>query len=244
MLVLCYHAVSEDWGAPLSVSPKNLERQLALLIRLGYTGMTFTDAVVSRPGRRVIAVTFDDGFASVVQLGLPILSRLGLPGTLFVPTDFPQDAGLLSWPGVDRWLGGPHEQELRSVSWSDVRELRDSGWEIGSHTRSHPRLTHLDDQQLREELRGSRERCEQEVGTPCRSLAYPYGDVDRRVIRATQDAGFEAAAGLSMRPLGPRGFRWPRAGVYHRDSLRRFAVKVSPIGAGARAVKGRRRGGS
>jgi peptidoglycan/xylan/chitin deacetylase (PgdA/CDA1 family) len=227
VLVLCYHAVSEHWPADLSVTPERLEEQLGLLVRRGYRGATFHQAVVAPPARRTLAVTFDDAYRSVIELAFPILSRLSLPGSVFVATDFAGKSPM-AWPGIDRWLGGPHEPELAGMSWSELAQLADAGWEIGSHTSSHPHLTQLDEASLAAELHGSREACEERLGRPCRSLAYPYGDVDDRVVEAAREAGYETAGTLPKRFLRPRPLEWPRVGIYHGDDARRFRVKVSP----------------
>ena len=86
-LILAYHALSPTWPASLSTEPERLDAQLGTLAEMGYEGATFTQAVTAPPGRRTLAVTFDDGFHSVIDHGLPILSRHGFVGTVFVPTD-------------------------------------------------------------------------------------------------------------------------------------------------------------
>ena len=227
VLVLCYHALSPTWPAPLSVTPDAFEYQLSYLARKGWVGTTFTRAV-SRPCQpRALAVTFDDAFASVRELAGPILSSLGWPATVFVPTAFVSRGRPLSWPGVDHWASTPYAGELRSMTWNDLRELADQGWEIGSHTRTHPRLTSLSDRELQRELRSSKAECSERLGRPCESVAYPYGDVDGRVVAATRDAGFlfGAALGRDLRAAGQ--WRWPRAGVYHADGPYRFRLKVT-----------------
>ena len=90
VLVLCYHAVSPRWPADLSVTPEAFERQLQLLVDRGYRGATFHEAVTSPPTSRTVAVTFDDAYLSVLELAKPIMDRLGLVGTVFVPTDYPE----------------------------------------------------------------------------------------------------------------------------------------------------------
>jgi peptidoglycan/xylan/chitin deacetylase (PgdA/CDA1 family) len=228
-LVLCYHAVSENWPADLSITTRQLREQLELLVERGYRGATFHDAVASMPSPSpIVAVTFDDAFLSVLELAHPILSSLGLRATVFVVTDFADGDQPLQWTGVDRWLGGVHESELQGLSWRQLEQLADDGWEIGSHTRTHPWLTKLSDDALAKELRGSREACEKALGRPCRTLAYPYGDFDARVAAAALEAGYEAAATLAAALNRPNALAWPRIGVYHKDSLRRFRVKVSP----------------
>jgi peptidoglycan/xylan/chitin deacetylase (PgdA/CDA1 family) len=236
-LVLGYHAVSETWPAALSVTPDQLRGQLEWLLDRGYTGVLFHDVATSRASRRAFAITFDDAYRSVLELAWPILSDLGVPATVFAVTDFASDGRPLAWPGIDHWMGGPHAHELRGLAWNELAELAEGGWEVGSHTRRHPRLTQLDDDDLERELRESRTACEEALGRPCRALAYPYGDVDARVVRAAAQAGYAAAAieGLAR----PHPLAWPRVGVYHGNSMRRFRLKASPTFAGLRTTFGR-----
>ncbi len=232
VLVLCYHALSPTWTAALSTTPQRFERQLSRLCRSGYRGVTFTDAVTSRRrGERVLAVTFDDAYRSVIELGLPILERLGLPATVFAPTDFIGVDAPLAWAGVDTWLGGPDERELTPMSWSELRALHDAGWEIGSHTCSHPRLSELDGAALSGELERSKRDCERHLEVACTSVAYPYGDVDRRVVDVAHAAGYRAGAALPQGRLGAcEALAWPRIGVYNVDGDLRFRLKASRLG--------------
>jgi peptidoglycan/xylan/chitin deacetylase (PgdA/CDA1 family) len=246
VIVLCYHALSPTWEAALSTTPERFERQIALLLGRGYRGVTFTEAVLGSSARgapdrssahpggsssrdRSLAVTFDDAYLSVFELARPILERLGLVATVFVPTDPIETGALLSWPGTDRWLGGPHERELTPMSWEQLRQLAAAGWEIGSHTGSHPYLTQVEDGALADELARSKAACERHLDRPCTSLAYPYGDVDARVAAAAARAGYGAAASLPRRLDSHRALEWPRIGVYWADDDLRFRLKVSPV---------------
>jgi peptidoglycan/xylan/chitin deacetylase (PgdA/CDA1 family) len=228
VIVLCYHALSPSWRAELSTTPERFERQISLLMARGYRGVTFAEAVRAADAERILAVTFDDAYRSVLELARPILDRLGAPATVFVPTDSIGEPGPLRWPGIDRWLGGRHERELTPMSWAELRSLDEAGWEIGSHTGSHPHLTQLDDDSLQDELARSKAACEEHLAGPCTSLAYPYGDVDARVVAATARAGYSAAAGLPQRLHSPDALNWPRIGIYCPDDDFRFRLKVSP----------------
>jgi peptidoglycan/xylan/chitin deacetylase (PgdA/CDA1 family) len=223
VLVLCYHGVSDSWPSTLAVTRDSLTRQLELLVARGYEGATFTQAVLDPPAPRTLAVTFDDSYRSVIELGAPILARHGLPGTVFVPTSYTGHAEPVSWPGIDRWSPGPHAGELIPMSWDELTVLADAGWEIGSHTRTHPRLTEVDDATLATELEASRRDCEVALRRPCTSIAYPHGATDERVARA---AGAALPSPL-LTPVLP--YRWPRIGVYRDDDLRRFRRKVSRV---------------
>jgi peptidoglycan/xylan/chitin deacetylase (PgdA/CDA1 family) len=132
----------------------------------------------------------------------------------------------LIWPGIERWAATEHAGELHALDWDQLRELQGSGWEIGSHSDTHRRLTAIDDELLATELRDSRQRIEEELGSACRTLAYPYGAHDSRVRAAARAAGYQAAAGI--RPGGRDPFCWPRIGVYPADQSWRFRLKASP----------------
>lgn len=224
-LVLCYHAVSEEWPAALSTTPARLRSQIARMASRGYRGVTFSELVRGGEGKRV-AFTFDDAYRSVGGLAKPLLDEVGYPGTVFVPSDLAGWEGPVDWSGVDVWLGTPFEHELIPHSWDELRGLAEAGWEVGSHTRSHPHLTTLDDERLDAELRGSKVRLEHELQAPCTSIAYPYGDWDMRVEAAAERVGYEAGATLSLHASRP--LAWPRVGVYSIDADWRFRLKVSP----------------
>lgn len=227
VLVLCYHAISPTWTASLSVTPALFERQITHLLRHGWEPTTFSDAVTGeRPGR-VLAITFDDAFMSVLVHAEPILRRLAAPATVFAPTDFMDGARRLQWPGIAHWLDTPDREELAAMSWTDLRNLQDSGWQVGSHTCSHPRLTQLDDDTLSHELAASQARCAAELGRACDSIAYPYGDLDARVARAAASAGYRLGARLSSDLGDARALAFPRMGIYHEDDWSRFRLKLS-----------------
>ena len=82
------------------------------------------------------AVTFDDGIASAVEHGLPILESLGAPGTMFLTVT------MLGWGG--------------RIDDAGAKRLAARGWEIGSHTMTHPVLTNVDDATLHQELAESK----------------------------------------------------------------------------------------
>lgn len=238
MLILCYHSVSEDWPEVGSIAPAILERQVRHLLGRGYTPRTLSAAIAEGAGRRSLVVTFDDAFRSVADLAFPILRAFGVPATLFVPTDHVSTGRPLAWSSLGRYLGTPWEGELSCMSWDLVRRLEAAGWEIGSHTATHPRLTELDDRTLADELTTSREGCEAELGHACRTLAFPFGAHDARVVAATAAAGYTYAVTLGERLLEPLRRDDPlcisRQGIYRRTTWRQFVLATVPALARAR----------
>lgn len=88
------------------------------------------------------------------------------------------------------------------MSWDDVRALGSAGFDLGSHTVTHPILRSLSPEDLRRELRESRAAIEARTGRPCTALAYPNGrarDIDGSVLAETAEAGYQFAFTVSNR---------------------------------------------
>lgn len=209
--------------------------------------MTLGSALREQPAGRTLAISFDDALRSVLREAEPVLSRLGVPATVFVPTDYITTQEPIAWQGMERWLGTPHESELACMTWDELRGLRDLGWEVGSHTRSHPDLATLEDSEAAAELTESRRECEREIDRPCELLAYPFSSYDRRVKRLAKAGGYSAAVILDSRIAIPRRcvpllpdsdpFELVRTGVYRHDSWGRFLAKTSPAARRARSTR-------
>lgn len=86
--------------------------------------------------------------------------------------------------------GPPRDERFGLMTAGEVRALADAGHEIASHSLTHPVLTRLEDEGLRRELLGSRERLEAWLGRPVRGFAYPNGDHDARTVEAARSAGY------------------------------------------------------
>lgn len=235
-IALCYHGVSPTWRQSLAVTPTALAQQVAWFLRRGYRPVTVAEAAATpaAPGERRLVVTFDDAMRSVYVRGLPVLERLGVVATVYAPTDYVARGEPLAWPEVARHLRTAHAAELDPMTVAELADVAERGWEIGSHTCSHPWLPRLDDAALAAELGDSKRTLEALLGAPCRTLAYPFGAHDARVAAATAAAGYEAAVTLPTRlpawPRAPRGLErmmLPRLGVYHADGWHRFRLKVA-----------------
>ena len=220
-LVLCYHATSETWEHSLSVPPAMVARQLSGLLR-AFRPATLEEVLAG--ARRSVHVTFDDAFRSIADV-VPMLRELGVPATVFACSGYADASRRLEVPELGDELRA-HPAELATMGWDDLRQLAESGIEVGSHTVSHAHLVALPDDELERELRESRRRIEDELGAPCRYLAYPFGEVDGRVRAAAMAAGYRAA--FAMRADRRQDtFAFPRLGLWRRDRILRGAAKVA-----------------
>jgi peptidoglycan/xylan/chitin deacetylase (PgdA/CDA1 family) len=241
-LVLAYHAVSSEWQSQLAVPEAVLRTQLAWFARRGYVGLTLSDAERRRSDGslppRSLVITFDDGYASTVR-AVPLLAEHGFPGTVFVVTRFVDSGEHLSWPGIEQWLKPETWGELCPLTWPELETLAEVGWEIGSHTATHPLLTAVDDDRLRQELIESGTAIAARLSS-CTSLSYPYGVADERVRAAAGRCGYRSACSLTFAHLVDEPLSRPRIGLSGADQGLRLAVQVSSFGRRGRRSSGAR----
>jgi len=222
-LVLCYHGVSDSWSHSLAVTTRALERQLRALLRRGYRPVPATETLAGRG--RLLHVTFDDAYRNVAD-ALPTLERLEVQATVFACTGYAVDGRPLDVPEVAS-AAAANPEHMATMNWDELRALAERGVEIGSHTISHPHLPRLDDRELEHELLDSRTALEDQLGRPCRLLAYPYGDDDERVYRAAQQAGYEGAFSLRGRAGQHDRYAIPRVDIYRKDNAVHVWLKTS-----------------
>lgn len=222
-LVLCYHAVSDTWDDPLAVRVDAFEQQLRQLLKRGFRGATTSDLLGGAGNRRLLHVTFDDGFRSVDN-AVPILERLGVPATIFVCTDLAAAGQPLR---VAELEGVTSIEERATLTWDRLRAITEGGLiGVGSHTQSHAHLTRLTHEELARELGGSKERIEAELRRPCDVIAYPYGEHDARVREAVRAAGYAAGFAAPGHSFGFDVFQIPRTALWRDETLLRWQSKT------------------
>jgi len=225
--LLCYHAVEPGWRSPLAVDPSVFAAQCAYLARR--RTVLPLDVAVSGLGRRwtlphgTTAITFDDGFASVLEHALPVLTRYGLPATVFVVAETLTPSGR----PVD-WVDTPPPYPMSTLTADQLRELDASGVRVESHSFSHHDLTQLSERECTEDLLRSRELLEDLLGRPVRHLAYPRGRHAPHVRRAAERAGYGHAFSLPESTEHTGRYAVPRVGVFDWNSARVVGVKTSP----------------
>ncbi len=201
-LVLCYHAVSPTWEHRLCIQPDLLFRQVRALSRFWK-----------------VHATFDDAFRSAATV-FPALERLGVSVEIFVCTKY----ALIGAPLTIPELAGDDPAQLATMSWDELGEHAARGIAIGSHAVSHPHLTALPADELRRELRDSKEEIEHRLGRPCPDLAYPYGEHDGRVRAEARAAGY--ARGYALRGSKSDPYAAPRLDLYRRHNVPRTLISA------------------
>ena len=224
--ILMYHALAVD-GEPASrfvLPQRSFERQLRWLARRRPL-LSLADLVGYRrahrlPPARAVVITFDDGYLDNATAAAPTLATLAVPATFFLVTG--AMGGRTSWEAPRELVG------RQVMSWQDAAKLRDAGFELGAHTRTHPNLTRLDPPALDTELSGSRSDLERELNAPATSFAYPYGAWNKTAAEAARRTGFVSACTVRAGRNGPRTplHELRRTEIRGTDSFLRFVSGV------------------
>lgn len=137
-----------------------------VVVSMVSTGLLASNAPADDCGP-ALSITFDDGYRSVHAEAFPVLEDLGVRATTYAITG---------------QVGGGFE-DRPLMTWEQLRELQDAGWEVGSHSRTHPDLRNVSDEQLQDEVVGSRQDLIDHGITPA-TMAAPYGHTNDRVREA------------------------------------------------------------
>lgn len=218
-MILMYHGIANVAEDPhqLFVPPARFAAQLDWMTRRGLQGVsigTLVEAMRTGSNRKMVGITFDDGYTSVLDTALPELRRRGFGATAFVISD--------RLGGCNEWDDGPTWKLLDA---DGIRELAAAGVEIGSHAATHARLAGLAPGELAMEVAASRVSLTALTGREVAGFAYPYGSMDAAARRAVQDAGYAYACAVQTpRPeLGLMAL--PRIYVGQRDGAARMTAK-------------------
>jgi peptidoglycan/xylan/chitin deacetylase (PgdA/CDA1 family) len=218
-VILTYHSISEG-RSPLKIAPALFAQQMewlaanARVVSLG-TLIDHLRAVKPLPARTV-ALTFDDGFADFHSHAAPVLLRLRLPATVFLPTRY---VGATSdWRGQPSWV---EPQPL--MSWPQVASLAGDLIQFGSHSVSHPDLSALPAAVVEEEATASQREIAQRTGQPAEFFCYPYGrwsPIAREVVAKHYRGACTTEAAL-LRP-GCDAYALPRVDAHYVRDLPLF----------------------
>jgi peptidoglycan/xylan/chitin deacetylase (PgdA/CDA1 family) len=221
-LALMYHKLGPPARPPrikgLYVAQKLWREQLSDLQASGRECLTPDQWSLSPSG---YLLTFDDGFRSVFDYGLPELAARGLTAIQFLVADRLGDC--------NRWDLPQGETAEPLMDAVQIREWLAAGHHIGAHTRTHPHLSQLSLADAKEEIFGGKAKLEDLFGLPLRHFCYPYGDFNEAIIELVQKAGFSTA--WTTRPswvnAGLDPWQLPRFMARHRTrSLLQFCRSI------------------
>jgi peptidoglycan/xylan/chitin deacetylase (PgdA/CDA1 family) len=227
--VLMYHAVgrpADERFRPWVIPPSLLAEHLASIRESGYELIGLSEWALRPDDRKCAVLTFDDGYADFMQHAWPVLASHGARATVYVVT------GHVG--GQARWLPMKGERRRPIMTWDDLRAIRDSGMEIGSHGHRHVELDTVPSSAARDDVRQSRDVLRQHGFSP-QSFCYPFGYANPVVRDIVARAGFTTACvvGRGLADSEQDLLRVRRLAIGHQTTpemlLRRFrGPAVSP----------------
>ena len=209
-LILLYHSVG---GSAEATANEAFRDQLGVIAAVGQL-LPLQKILGSTPsGGVAVAITFDDGYATLRDHASAILAEFGCAATAFLNVGEIADEERRSSRAEDGYY--PGEQFL---TWRDVDALLAAGWQIGSHGVRHLDLVSTDTATVENELSASKRIIEERLGTACDMFAYPWGRNCPGLRAQVRAAGYRYGfAGDHSRltaevdPFALPGSMWPRS---------------------------------
>lgn len=226
--MLAYHSVRPVGTvspSPYVIDPEQFARQMAWLAENHYQVVAFSAALQAVRTHaplppNAIVLSFDDGCRDNLTYAAPIVRHYGFTPIVFVCPD------LFGLPaGKHREFTTPSPL----LTQNEVLELIEAGWEIGGHTRRHPRLVRsCTSEELDDEIGGCRTAIRDLLGYDARAFAYPFGQFNAVVKQYVARHGYEAACSTlhGFNTARTDWFELRRLVIRAEDNLWEFQRKV------------------
>lgn len=211
--VLMYHGVARAENQPVLPGERKywstaaqLRGHLTCIQDAGYRVARLAElwGPPTRTGRhhQSVALSFDDGRASDYEVAFPLLLEAHATADFFLNT------ANIGTPGF--------------LGWTQIREMQRAGMSFQSHSHEHVDLSRLTKRELQSQIRESKRRLEDGLGTAVEFLAAPYGLFDRRVLDAAREQGFGAVCTSNAWPARPGAQAIGRVAIYRHTRAGEF----------------------
>ncbi len=167
-----------------------------------------------------LAITFDDGYQSLIEFALPTIKRFNKTATVFM-------------------VGNPDQRDIKELdnefsflSDKEVKLLEKENWEIGFHTATHPDVSKLSPAGLSKEITKGKQEFEKRIKLPTRYFAYPKGFYSEQVRSIVESSKFEAAFTVDDKPFDKRSNQYliSRISIEKTMSVNFLKALLTPTG--------------
>ncbi len=188
--VLMYHSIDSDQHPIETISKEDMlyvvdiadfKKQISYLADLQIpvvtlqTNSNHCELSEYNSDRMPVIITFDDGHITNYTQALPVLKQFGIRGYFFITTD---------------WINQKYY-----MNEDMLKELHNCGMVIGSHGLSHKFLSDLTEKEIDYELKASKSKLENIIGSTVSTVSAPGGRLDRRVVNLAKKIGYSCVFG-------------------------------------------------
>jgi peptidoglycan/xylan/chitin deacetylase (PgdA/CDA1 family) len=172
---------------------------------------------------RTFVITLDDGREDGYTHAFPILRKYGFVATFFVITG--------------------RVNQMRYLTWAELRDMQAAGMEIGNHTVSHFDETRCTRSRTDRQVIDAQDAIRRSLSVPAVSLAYPFGRTPANLVASVM------ASGLGVAYTTVRGadetaataYSWPRVRVHPTPTAAGILWLVKPYAGRTSPASGRPR---
>ena len=209
--ILLYHHVSSSTPASTSISPETFKSHMEYL-DAHHTVVSLQDVVSAIQHNttlpeNAVAITFDDGYANILDNAHPILADLGFPYTVFIN---PDEIGV-----------GP-----KQLTWEQVIAMHNDGVVFANHTLDHLHMLNGEQamgerawlEKVWQNVESAEKKIEDKLDISLKYLAYPFGEYNTALANKLKAEGY-IGFGQHSGAVGPSSDmqalpRFPAAGPY------------------------------
>lgn len=210
-VILLFHSIIDRGSISKNIYELNTET-FEKLIKFLIANFNFESFDNCFSGCGKIILTFDDGYLNNLKNAYPILAENNIPFHLFAATDLIES-------GDSKYLNKNQLKELSS--YKNVS--------IGSHGKSHNKLTKISQNNLKKELDFSKKYLEDLTNKTINTISFPHGAYNERVINEIKNKNFSKAASsiFGLVNSETNNFLLPRIDVWSTDTNKILLQKIN-----------------
>ena len=114
-----------------------------------------------------VSLTFDDSMKEHYTIVAPELEKRGFRGTFWM---------------CGGWMPAEPQYDTTHFTWAEAKEMSDKGHEMSNHSWSHPNMTTLSENELKEQIRKNDEAILANLGKPSTTFCFPYNAYNDAVL--------------------------------------------------------------
>lgn len=125
---------------------------------------------------KLVVLTFDDSAKTHFTIARPILKKHGFGATFFI---------------TEGWDFSTNKKDY--MTWEEIAQLHEEGFEIGNHTRDHMGVTDGNVEKLAEQLKAIEDKCRAHSLPSPVTFAWPGNQITEKAFPVLRDHGIQFA---------------------------------------------------